>query len=137
MREGDRFPLGRLKHRSRNVFGAVCDWLVKAGALALIVLTPLAFGSVHPWAFSLIEEAVALLGILFALRLLFDPTTARLPFSSLRQLSLPFVLFPFLVIAQLIPLPPSWLQTLSPSTYQLYAKSLVGWPATAPSADLD
>lgn len=38
-----------------------CDRSVTAGILFLIFFTPFAFGSVHPWAFSLMEAVLFLL----------------------------------------------------------------------------
>src|ERR1700724_3748787 len=40
-----------------------------------------------------------------------------------------------LLIFQLIPLPPGLVRVLSSSTYEVYAKTLLGWPRTAPYSD--
>ena len=43
-------------------------------------------------------------------------------------LNAPLLFFLFLVIFQMIPLPPSVLKLLSPNTYSLYQQTLSGWP---------
>src|SRR5205823_14528898 len=48
----------------------VCDRLVTASLLFLIFFTPLAFGSVHPWAFSLMEGMIFLLVAVWMSKLL-------------------------------------------------------------------
>jgi len=46
--------------------------------------------------------------------------------------AVPLGLFIAFIAFQLVPLPPTLLQVLSPSTYRLYSVSLSGWPETAP-----
>ncbi|MCH8055259.1 MAG: hypothetical protein IH857_03790 [Deltaproteobacteria bacterium] len=48
-----------------------CDRIVTGGILFLIFFTPLALGSVHPWAFSLMEGTVFLLVMVWMGRLAF------------------------------------------------------------------
>src|SRR5712691_4923235 len=99
-----------------------CDRAVTGGILFLILFTPLAFGAVHPWAFSLMEVVVFLLVILWMGKLLFSPD----PYTLLppRFLALPLMLFISFVFFQLLPLPPSLLHFVSPTTYELYSRSL-------------
>ena len=48
----------------------VCDLLVEAGLIGLLLLTPLPFGSVHPWATSALQAAVGVLAALTVTRML-------------------------------------------------------------------
>src|SRR3989442_13574413 len=56
--------------RSPRSYLLVCDRLVTASLLFLIFFTPLAFGSVHPWAFSLMEGMIFLLVAVWMSKLL-------------------------------------------------------------------
>ena len=124
-----------------------CDLTVTGGILFLLLFTPFAFGSVHPWAFSLMEAVVFLLvavwmGKLFLLDrrpVTGDRSSGRFPSPvfGLPSLVLSLALFFTLILVQLLPLPPFLLHFLSPSTYQLYATSLPGWPARSPYAEGD
>lgn len=58
----------------------------------------------------------------------FGPEAAR----TARQLGLPLSLFFLLLLFQLVPLPPALLRMISPATFDLYSRSLAGWPARAP-----
>ena len=107
---------------------------------ALVVFTPFAIGSVHPWAFTLIEVAVFGLLILWAMRVTVDVDAVAEPVSEIasfrsRSLLLPASIFAALVVLQLLPLPPVLVRFLSPSTYQVFAHALPGWPRTAPYAE--
>ncbi len=113
----------RERHDYAEAISRCCDRAVVAGGVCLCALTPLPFGSVHPWAFCLVEAAIFLLvGIWMVKLMLCRDWKARPPASG------PLVLFIAVVLFQLIPLPPSVLRVLSPSTYGLYARSLPGWP---------
>ena len=111
-------------------------WLrsvVTVAVCLLVVLPPLAIGSVYPWAYRTIE---AFIFILFALWLSLVcagkfPAPAFLS-SRLRGLTLPAVLITAVAALQLLPLPPSVIARLSPSTYELYVQSLPGWPHVQP-----
>ena len=119
-----------------------CDRTVTGGLLFLILFTPFAFGSVHPWAFGLMEALLFLLVIVWMAKLTClarrqkskvggqSSSVTGLPSSSdhLAPLALPLAVFIALALFQLVPLPPSWLRVLSPQTHQLYTQSLPGWP---------
>src|SRR3989337_1700449 len=104
---------------------SACDRLIRWGILLLIFFTPLAYGSVQPWAFSLTEAVVFLLVIIWTGKLLFS---SRLDTFVPSPFLLPLTLFIGLVCFQLLPLPPPLLRLLSPSTHELYSRSLPGWP---------
>jgi tetratricopeptide (TPR) repeat protein/O-antigen ligase len=104
-----------------------CDRVVLGGVLILLLVTPLAFGSVHPWAFSLLEIVIFLLAGVWAVRTL--STHGKAPSSvPLRPLLMPLVFLVGVALWQLCPLPPTALRVLSPATYTLYSQVLPGWP---------
>jgi len=116
------------------------EQIVLAILLALIILTPLAFGSVHPWAYSTSEVGISFLAVAWAAKLWLG-NDVRSPqggdgLVGLRSIVAPLGLFVGLVLFELFPIPPSVLSRLSPATYRLYAESLPGWPKAAPYADL-
>ena len=120
-----------------------CDRTVTGGILFLILFTPFAFGSVHPWAFMLMEAALFLLVMVWGARLFFalrlPPSASSFAPSSFRfvqKLALPLLLFFILILFQLFPLPPGLLRLLSPSTFEVYSRSLPGWPDRLPYLDL-
>jgi O-antigen ligase/tetratricopeptide (TPR) repeat protein len=106
----------------------LCDRFVLTGILFLIFFSALAFGAVHPWATTTVEAISFLLGIVSTIRLLsLAESGARLP----RIQWLPVCAFVLLIVflfIQVLPLPPAVLRVISPSTYELYATSLPGWP---------
>lgn len=104
-----------------------CDRVVLGGVLLLLLVTPLAFGSVHPWAFSFLEVILFLLLLVWSVRMLRAQGEAPLS-PPLRPLLLPLLLFVGLVLLQLCPLPPAVLRVVSPATYTLYTHALPGWP---------
>jgi hypothetical protein len=92
------------------------DRIIFYGIVFLLVFAPLAFGSVHVWAYSVIEAGVFLLmGLWFFDRLVFSTS------ETLCWVKTPanFVLILFLVLVgfQLIPLPAFVTKLISPQTY--------------------
>src|SRR2546422_270374 len=149
--------------RSSWSYLLVCDRIVTASLLFLIFFTPLAFGSVHPWAFSLMEGMIFLLVAVWMSKLLlgargqqgarggpedtaihrhgYRPPLSPSPCHGVALtpglwLLLPLLLFFSFILFQLLPLPPALLRLLSPATYELYAKSLPGWPEQMPYGEL-
>lgn len=111
----------------------VYDRIVIGGVGFLLCFSPLAFGAVHPWAFIALEAIVFLLVAVWMVKLL----VCRLPLFSLSSrvsvsLWLPLFLFLGFGVFQQALLPPSVLRILSPATYELYARSLPGWPEQTP-----
>ena len=47
-----------------------CDRTVTGGILFLILFTPFAFGSVHPWAFSIMEALIFLLVVVWMTKII-------------------------------------------------------------------
>jgi O-antigen ligase/tetratricopeptide (TPR) repeat protein len=109
------------------------DRLMLVGLTVLIVFSPMAIGSVNPWAFCTVEIIIFCLTIVWMARLAIDD--APQAFGGLRKLLIPAGLFVGLILFQLLPLPPAVERVVSPSTYRLYATSLPGWPARDPYPD--
>jgi O-antigen ligase/tetratricopeptide (TPR) repeat protein len=132
--------LRRTRHRVYSAGEANWyDLAVFGGVLLLVTLTPLVMGAVHPWAFIAAEITIlAMVGVWMA-KLAFEPPIAFQPtFARLFGLALPLGLFLALVAFQLVPLPPQVLRAISPATYNLYVRTLDGWPThPAYSAMLD
>ncbi|RLA93672.1 MAG: hypothetical protein DRG25_04080, partial [Deltaproteobacteria bacterium] len=120
----------------------ICNKVIESGLIFLVIFTPLAFGSVHVWAYSLMELTVFILLLTWLLKSLlisgkskvkskkksiFLTLNSQLSFFK-TPLNIPLLFFLFLVIFQMIPLPPSALKLLSPNTYCLYQQILLGWP---------
>lgn len=116
----------------RERIGAYCDSFVTWALVGVLVVSPFAFGSVHPPAFGAIELMAGLLTIAWIVRLRFGSTSvATVPRLS-PILVVPLVGFVALALLQVVPLPPSVLRVLAPGSYELYASSLPGWPDDAP-----
>lgn len=94
------------------------DLPTQIGLIFLLVFTPLAFGAVHEWAYSLGELVLFLVLFLVCLRKVLHPDHQ---FSfNYRFLIPPLVLFLFLISLQIIPITPGALKFLSKGTYELY-----------------
>jgi hypothetical protein len=98
------------------VITSLKDQFVFAGICVVLVVAPLPFGSVHVWAYSLLELAVLALFTIFFIKRITSGT-----YSSLQWIKTPanlfILLFIFLVLFQLIPLPSGVVAYLSPQTY--------------------
>ena len=100
--------------------------VIKLLLIALILFTPLAFGSMELWAFSLMELGILLILILWAtqtgiVRLLGSEksfnSAIRNPRSAIPMILL--VLFLLLILFQMISLPSGILKILSPKTFAI------------------
>jgi tetratricopeptide (TPR) repeat protein len=110
----------------------IWDYLVLSAIALLMLFTPFAFGAVDVWAVGIAEVIGFSLTILW-LGKSYLGTSGRGGFSSfagreLYSLAVPAVLLLGFVSLQLVPLPPTILHQLSPQAYQLYERSLPGWP---------
>jgi len=99
------------------------DLLIRGGLLGIVVLAPLPFGSVQPWAYSALELGVAAVALIFLYRLFLFPATTRVNFSPLL---LPAAGFLILMGLQIAPLPPELIRAISPKTEALYQATLPG-----------
>ncbi|MCI0408078.1 MAG: O-antigen ligase family protein, partial [Acidobacteria bacterium] len=99
------------------------DHLIRGGLLGIVVLAPLPFGSVEPWAYSALELGVAAVALIFLYRLFLFPTTTQVSFSPLL---IPAAGFLLLMGLQLVPLPQGVIRLISPRTEALYQATLPG-----------
>lgn len=132
---------------SSPALGRGCDRLMTGGILFLILFTPLAFGAVHPWAFSVMEVVIFFLLLVWMGKLFFSSPApphvieiepgggASSPTSW--RFFLPLFLFGGVLFLQLLPLPPAVVRMISPATHGLYTESLPGWPEQPPYEHLE
>jgi hypothetical protein len=99
------------------------DKIIEFGLIFLILFTPLAFGSVYVWAFSIMELTVFSLLIAMIVK---KGLIQREQFSF--PLFFPIIAFLALILLQMTPLPPSAMKLVSPKTYELYSQTLDGYP---------
>jgi len=104
-----------------------CDRTVHWGLVALIVFTPLAFGTVEAWSIALMEWGIVTLGLIFLLSRLWRPdrpdpgNPSRGGPVALWPVAVPMGLFLLLVVLQMVPLPLAWLKVVSPGSARMYA----------------
>lgn len=115
------------------------DRLIKYGLLLLLIWTPLAFGAVHAWAYSLLQIHVFILVALWLGRDL----VARYQLDAQNpdpfvctSLALPLALFILLLLVQVLPFPAPILQWISPTAANLYQQFLPNWPSTLATLSL-
>ena len=107
--------------------------IISFGLMGLLLLAPLPYGSVHPWAYSLIEIVVFGLGILWMLNIFIS----RKPFRHRpAPFDLPVLLFLFLCLFQLLPLPAPLSQAISPIAHARYESALSSSLASPVSSSL-
>ena len=114
------------------------DHFVVVSLLLLIVLSPLAFGSVHPWAYRPLEAFLFALAIVWMAKIaaLAGSTTPVEGESDARAVTIPFVIIAAYVVFQITPLPPRVVQALSSGTHEVYSHALDGWPGSRPYDNL-
>ena len=122
-----------MRHRHRRGRNAErlpwSDRLIEAGTLALLIFTPLAYGTVEPWSEAIAELAILGLGVVWLLAMLRQwELRVELPPGWL-----PALLFLGLIVIQSLPLP-SWLVSVaSPAAAVLVRES---WAFTDGWADM-
>lgn len=109
------------------------DRIIFAGIIGLLIFAPLAFGSVHVWAYTLVELGVFLLLFLWVLdRALFSKKQeiawVKTPLNSI------VILFFILIALQLVPLPFFLRAALSP---QVYADKQQFWDVFSKAASAE
>lgn len=117
------------------------DSLIKSILIFLLIFTPLAFGSIEIWAFSIMEISILIIIGLFVIQQFFIlPSMSPAYYSpfpvspSLKWLSILFLSF---LLLQMIPLPSAFSQIISPKTYQL-RQQLMTFPGLFPrTSDLE
>jgi hypothetical protein len=113
------------------------DRVVLLGVAALVFVTPMTADSDDSWQCSLMEAVILRLVAVWMAKVLVRPEGSSPRQDALkRNLGLPLALLAGVIVVQLIPLPPAFLRVLSPATYQVYSKSLSGWPGKIPYSEL-
>lgn len=100
---------------------AACDAVVRWGLLALIVYTPLAFGTVEPWAVALLEWGIWTLVIVAGIGASLRPGTSAARGPIRTGLEIPVLLFSLLCLVGTVPLPGAWVEAIAPGTASMYA----------------
>jgi O-antigen ligase len=96
------------------------NFLIKFILILLIIFTPVAFGSMELWAFSVMELSILLIIILWAIEsLIFRTPNSELKTQNSKFAILFLSLFLLLILFQMLPLPSGLLKILSPKTYAL------------------
>ncbi|MCZ6747246.1 MAG: O-antigen ligase family protein [Acidobacteria bacterium] len=126
-------------------FHSVRAGIIEGGIAFLLLFAPFAFGGVETWAQGVIQIVCGAVFVAWVWRydeLPPDRSSFRVPgvrLPTLRGMWVVFGLFVALVIFQLIPLPASWVKSISPATHALYSRTLPGYaqgeaiaPATIP-----
>jgi O-antigen ligase len=103
----------------------VIDALVEALLVALLIFLPAAFGSVDPWSELIAYSAGGVIASLLAVRAVLQP-----PQQFWTPVSLVIVLFCSLALLQLIPMPRSVVEMISPNTAADKANLLGDLPDT-------
>ncbi|MEA3386353.1 MAG: O-antigen ligase family protein [Thermodesulfobacteriota bacterium] len=105
------------------------DIIIECGIIFLIVFTPLAFGTVHVWAYTVMELIVLFLLLVWLLKLIYlNRSFPHFRISFVKTpLNLPLCLFFLLVLFQMVPLSPSIIEHISPNTYDLYIQTVPGY----------
>jgi O-antigen ligase/tetratricopeptide (TPR) repeat protein len=106
--------MGNRKFRQR------ADKIIFRIFLFILIFSPLAFGTVEPWSFAVMESLSLLAFFLFLLRKKHDRHISFYEVPGLVALALICAF----IFAQLVPLPPGIMKIISPGTYNLYSETV-------------
>ena len=133
--------------RPGGTIEALLDMMMEGLLIALLVFTPLAFGSVQTWVLCLMQAGICVLFGLWLCRLIWSrapsraarsPGAAETSFSMLGYrfvrtgLGVPIAAFVALVFLQLVPLPPGAVRLLSPEAARAFSRTLPGYAGPGP-----
>jgi O-antigen ligase len=107
----------------------IIDRTIDTGLVFLIVFTPLAFGSVHVWAYTVMELTVFSLLIAWVLKIRLSPGF-RIE-RGMVPLYVSLSLFLLVASFQLIPLSPGIIGLVSPKAYELYSAAIPGYESAS------
>ncbi|MDE2320515.1 MAG: O-antigen ligase family protein [candidate division NC10 bacterium] len=93
-------------------FDRLLPWMLAA----LLIFTPLAFGTVEVWSIAIAELLVLFMGVIWTLRMIRDGAIEFQPTA----LNTPVFLLLTLMLLQMLPLPLSAIRLLSPAAYSVY-----------------
>ncbi|MFC1812260.1 O-antigen ligase family protein [Thermodesulfobacteriota bacterium] len=94
----------------------IIDRIIFIGIIALLIFAPLAFGSVHVWAYTIIEIGVFFLLALWVVDRLFFSKSDAIEWVR-TSVNLVLILLIALIGIQMVPLPSSMIALLSPRTF--------------------
>jgi tetratricopeptide (TPR) repeat protein len=100
-----------------NKFDMMIEWLL----ISLLAFMPLAFGAVEAWSEEVVVILVAVISVCFSLKLIFEKHT-HLIWS---WAYIPVALFVVVAVFQIVPLPTSFVDAISPNTAAM-KKELLG-----------
>lgn len=100
------------------------------GLSCLLIWAPLPFGSIHVWAYTVLELSVCLIFFLFCLDRFWPTGDAPIIWIK-TPVNAFLLLFLFLIPFQLLPLPPSLTAVISPSTYADQSAMASVWRAVS------
>ena len=124
----DHLPPGR---RWQWIATPALRWLTEGVVLALVCFSPWPFASVKPEHVFLLETGVAILTILWGIRMLREK---ELPWRKSPVIGCLAVLV-LLAVWQMVPLPRSILGTIAPTTARLYQRLLPARPEVLPHGE--
>ncbi len=111
------FSESGIKTTMKNIYSIIEVWIY-----FLIIFCPLAFGSVHVWAYTILELSTFVILLLLITKYFFSLFISRhikidIPMA---WINLMFFLFISLIVIQMIPVPSQMIKWLSPHRFKLY-----------------
>lgn len=103
------------------------DAIIELIIVSLIVFAPTAFGSVHLWAYTAIELAVFAMLVLWAIKKTFLREEVPAQERGIAAVYAFLALFAAVALIQLLPLSPGAIKSLSPKTYLMFDRLIVGF----------
>ncbi|MEW6571040.1 MAG: hypothetical protein AB1390_07685, partial [Nitrospirota bacterium] len=89
--------------------------------LFVLIFSPLAFGTVETWSYTIVEGFIFLAFFLFLL----GCVKCKIHFLYEIPGIIPLVILSLYILVQLIPLPSEFVKTISPGTYNLYKETIL------------
>lgn len=101
----------------------LADAIVRWGLLALVVYTPLAFGTVEPWAIALLQWGIWSLVLIAGIGAALGGRGSHERRPVRTGLEVPLLLFVLFCLAGTVPLPLAWVRAISPGVASMYEVS--------------
>jgi len=103
---------------SQTLRNNTSDHAIYLAFLVLIAWIPLPFGSNRPWAWSILELSIFILSILWLVQYLRGKLTISRSFRKARPVILLYITWLLFILFQIIPLPATFIQSVSPTAYE-------------------
>ena len=94
--------------------------MIEGGLLFILAGAPLAFGSVHAFAYGAVQSAALFIFLLWGVHQYLIPETQNGNLIARYRFVLPFIFWIGLVLFQMIPLAPELLRIVSPETFRIH-----------------